>query len=67
MCENNRREKGSKGTSFKDSGCVCVCAVIFQDAGPMLTNDAPIANDDPDVVWCVCTCRDKVYGACVSL
>lgn len=31
-----------------------------------VTNDAPIAND-PDVVWCVCACRDKVYGACVSL
>jgi hypothetical protein len=32
-----------------------------------VTNDAPIANDDPDVVVCVCACRDKVYGACVSL
>ena len=26
----------------------------FQDASPMLTNDAPVTNDDPDVVCVLC-------------
>lgn len=48
----SKRENGRKGTGFK-APCVCVCS-HFQDASPMLTNDAPVTNDDPDVVCVLC-------------
>jgi hypothetical protein len=51
MCGRMEGRNAEREQDFQDSVRVCS---HFRKSDPMVTNDAPIANDDPDVVVCVC-------------